>query len=66
MCCAIPNKNPDNVTKAFASVWVKHYGMPELLITDQGGEFAGSDFITYIAEHATMATRQDRASWSQP
>eukprot|EP00973_Karenia_brevis_P024508 3380380-Karenia_brevis.AAC.1 len=28
--------------------------MPELLITDQGGEFAGSEFTTYIAEHAGL------------
>eukprot|EP00973_Karenia_brevis_P004356 596850-Karenia_brevis.AAC.1 len=39
MCYAVPNKNPTHVVRAFASVWVKHYGMPELLITDQGGEF---------------------------
>eukprot|EP00973_Karenia_brevis_P069163 9616033-Karenia_brevis.AAC.1 len=28
--------------------------MPELLITDQGGEFTGSEFTTYIASHAGL------------
>eukprot|EP00973_Karenia_brevis_P025098 3460347-Karenia_brevis.AAC.1 len=54
MCCATPNKNPVYVTKAYASVWVKHYGMRELLITDQGGEFTGSEFMTYLAELAEL------------
>eukprot|EP00973_Karenia_brevis_P061722 8583324-Karenia_brevis.AAC.1 len=54
MCCAVPNKSPIHAVRAFASVWVKHYGMPELLITGQGGEFTGSDFTTYIASHAGL------------
>eukprot|EP00973_Karenia_brevis_P083346 11559380-Karenia_brevis.AAC.1 len=54
MCCAVPNKNPINVARGFASVCVKHYGMPELLITNQGGEFTGSEFATDIAEHAGL------------
>ncbi len=43
MCCAVPDKTSASVTKAFASVWTKHYGMPEFLITDQGPEFIGSE-----------------------
>eukprot|EP00973_Karenia_brevis_P041240 5705924-Karenia_brevis.AAC.1 len=54
MCCAAPRKNPTNVSKALASVWVKHCGMPELLITDQGGEFTGRDFTQYIAGQAGL------------
>eukprot|EP00973_Karenia_brevis_P009212 1248943-Karenia_brevis.AAC.1 len=66
MCCAVPNKNPINVARAFASVWVKHYGMPELLITDQGGEFTGSEFTTYIAEHAGLQPFIDaQPPWQQ-
>eukprot|EP00973_Karenia_brevis_P058098 8088524-Karenia_brevis.AAC.1 len=33
---AAPNKKPINVARAFASVWVKHDGMPQLLVRDQG------------------------------
>eukprot|EP00973_Karenia_brevis_P025273 3486051-Karenia_brevis.AAC.1 len=54
MSCEFPNENPINVVRAFASVWVKHYGMPKLLITDQGGEFTGSEFTTCIAEHSGL------------
>eukprot|EP00973_Karenia_brevis_P052915 7354320-Karenia_brevis.AAC.1 len=66
MCCAGPNKNPFNVASGFASVWVKNYEMPELLITDQGGEFTGSEFTTYIAEHAVLQHFIDaQSSWQQ-
>eukprot|EP00973_Karenia_brevis_P003928 541946-Karenia_brevis.AAC.1 len=66
MCCAVPNKNPINVAGAFASVWVEHYGMPGLLITDQGGEFTGSELTTYIAEHAGLQRFIDAQSpWQQ-
>ena len=28
--------------------WIKHYGRPEMLISDQGTEFTGTDFIDYF------------------
>ena len=32
------------VMSEFKSVWVKHYGWPEILVHGQGSEFMGSDF----------------------
>ena len=36
MACFVPDKQSTTVVRAFASVWMKHYGAPELLICDQG------------------------------
>ena len=61
-----PTKKPNEVPKSFASVWVKHYGMPEMLITDQGGEFVGSEFTTYVAQHGGLQHFIDSHSpWQQ-
>ena len=66
MCCACPDKTSENVTKAFASVWTKHYGMPELLITDQGTEFTGREFTTYVAQNSCLQHFIDSQSpWQQ-
>ena len=50
MACAIPDKTSQSARDAFADVWIKHYGWPELIVTDQGPEFVGHEFVTYIGE----------------
>ena len=54
MCETIKDKQSNTVKEAFAKCWTKHYGAPELLITNQGPEFLGHEFSTYIAELACV------------
>ncbi len=35
------NRKPRHVFKKILTEWIAHYGCPELLVLDQGGEFAG-------------------------
>ena len=73
--CRNPDKTAASVATAFATHWYKHYRMPELLITDQGLEFVGKEFTSYVADHAclhhfidpqiALATESDRESGRQ-
>ena len=47
MACVIPDKTSLTTRNAFASSWIKHYGWPELVVTDQGPEFVGHEFSTF-------------------
>ncbi len=49
MMSVIPDKRSVTVRDAFSKDWIRHYGWPELMITDQGPEFVGHEFVTYIA-----------------
>ena len=37
--CLLKNRTPEHVVRRFLEVWIAHYGVPELIICDQGGEF---------------------------
>ena len=64
--CGVPDRTSASVAKAFATHWHKHYGMPELLITDQGPEFVGKEFTSYVADHACLHNFIDSQSpWQQ-
>jgi len=44
MAAFVPDKQSITMMQAFAALWTKHYGVPELLVCDQGAEFTGSAF----------------------
>ena len=50
MCAVLPDKTSETVRNAFSEHWVRHYSWPELMITDQGPEFVGTEFTTYVAQ----------------
>ena len=54
MCETMKDKQSDTVRDAFARSWIKHYGAPELLVTDQGPEFLGGEFTRYLSEQACV------------
>ena len=66
MACVIPDKTSLAARNAFASTWVKHYGWPELIITDQGPEFVGHEYTSYVASEGTLHHFIDAQSpWEQ-
>ena len=48
MACVMPDKTSKSARNAFADAWIKHYGWMELLVTDQGPEFTGHEFSSYV------------------
>ena len=66
MACTIPNKQSATVRNAFSTLWIKHYGWPELMVTDQGPEFTGHEFSTYVGENGCLHHFIDSQSpWQQ-
>jgi transposase InsO family protein len=66
MACLMPNKTSVSARDAFANAWIKHYGWMELLVTDQGPEFVGREFSTYVAENGCLQHFIDSQSpWQQ-
>ena len=64
--CRVPDKSSATVANAFAMHWHKHYKMPELIITDQGTEFTGKEFTSYVADHVCLHHFIDsQSSWQQ-
>ena len=39
-------KDKRTTRDAFSVDWARHYGWPELVVTDQGPEFTGKEFTT--------------------
>ena len=50
----LPGKTSKEVTEAFARTWVKPFGLPEIVITDQGSEFVGPEFTTFLSDRAVV------------
>ena len=46
----IPDKSAETVAKAFFKSWCAHYGAPQMLIVDQGGEFTGRWFVDIVSD----------------
>ena len=66
MCETIKDKQSNTVKEAFAKCWTKHYGAPELLVTDQGPEFLGGAFTKYISEQGCVHhTIDSQSPWQQ-
>ena len=64
--CRVPDKSSATVANALATHWHKHYKMPELIITDQGTEFTGKEFTSYVADHVCLHHLIDSQSpWHQ-
>ena len=63
--CTIPNKNPDTVIKAIFKIWISVYGSAEKFLTDNGGDFANSDFIKLCKSFGiTVKTTAAESPWS--
>ena len=66
MACIITDEQSPTVRNAFADTWVKHYGWPQLLITDQGTEFTGRAFADYVGQYGCLHHFIDSQSpWQQ-
>ena len=66
MACTMPDQTSKSTREAFASIWIKHYGWPELLVTDQGPEFIGHEFTQYVGENGCIQHYIDSQSqWQQ-
>ena len=66
MMSVIPDKRSATVRDAFSKDWIRHYGWPELVVTDQGPEFIGHEFVDYVAEGACLQQFIDSKSpWQQ-
>ena len=66
MACTLPDKTSESVRNAFATLWIKHYQAPDLVVTDQGPEFTGHEFSNYVGEQACLHHFIDSQSpWQQ-
>ena len=62
----IPDKTSLSVRDAFTTHWIRHYGWPELDVSDQGPEFVGHEFVNYVATSAALHHFIDSQSpWQQ-
>ena len=65
MACIVDNKQSATVRDAFDKMWIRHYGWPLLVVTDQGPEFT-KDFAKFIGGHACVQHFIDSQSpWQQ-
>ena len=62
MAAVMPNKESITARDVFADLWVKHYGAPEMFVTDQGPEFVGQDFTKYVAQVGCLQHHIDSQS----
>ena len=66
MACTLPDKKSATARDAFSRLWVRHYGWPELLVTDQGPEFIGHEFANYVGDNGCLHHYIDSQSpWQQ-
>ena len=66
MAGVLKDKTSESVRNAFAELWIKHYSWPELVITDQGPEFTGHEFSSYLPTGGTLHHVIDSQSpWQQ-
>ena len=59
MMAIIPDKRSISARDIFSKEWVRHYGWPELVVTDQGPEFTGKEFSHYLGEAGCLITHTD-------
>ena len=66
MACELTDKTSVSTRNGFAKMWIKHYGWPELVVTDQGPEFIGHEFTTFIGSGGCLQHYIDSQSpWQQ-
>ena len=62
----LTGKSSKEVTEECARTWVKPYSLPEIVVTDQGTEFVGLEFITFLCDRTIVHHFIDAQSpWQQ-
>ena len=61
----IPNKNKETIIKHIFHVWIAFYGTPYKFLTDNGSEFANSEFLEMTADLSiTIHNKVAESPWS--
>ena len=61
----IPNKNPETIVKAIFKIWISVYGTTKSFLTDNGGEFANTQFIEMCESlNINVKTTAAESPWS--
>ena len=61
----IPNKNKETIVKALFQIWISVYDGPKKFMSDNGGEFANSEFISLCEQFGTVVnTTPAESPWS--
>ena len=61
----IPNKKPQTVVKAIFRIWISVYGSPVKFLSDNGGEFANAEFLSFCERLGiTVKTTAAESPWS--
>ena len=61
----IPNKNKETIIKALFQIWISVYGTPMKFMSDNGGEFANSEFVSLCDQFGiTVNTTPAESPWS--
>ena len=61
----IADKTSQTVRDAFSTLWVKHYGWPDLVVSDQGPEFVGHEFANYVGQVCLHHFIDSQSPWQQ-
>eukprot|EP00439_Symbiodinium_sp_Y106_P027348 s5817_g3.t1 len=60
----LPDKSTEVVTKAFLKSWCGHYGVPAMVVCDQGSEFTGHFFMDHVSDAGALIHLIDlKAPW---
>ena len=60
----VPDKTTEAVTKAFLQEWMAHYGVPRLVVVDQGKEFTSTVFCNVVSDAGAIVHFTDvRSPW---
>ena len=61
----IPNKNKNTIVNALFKIWLSVYGAPRKFMSDNGGEFANSDFLALCEQFGIIVqTTAAESPWS--
>ena len=61
----IPNKNKETIVEALFRIWISVYGAPKKFMSDNGGEFANSEFISLCEQFGIVVkTTAAESPWS--
>ena len=60
----LTNKSSEEVTRVFFKSWISHYGVPHMVVADQGTEFTGTPFVNIVSDAGALVHFTDvRAPW---
>ena len=61
----IPNKKKETIVKAIMQIWIAVYGTPKKVLSDNGGEFANPEFLSFCEQFGiTVQTTAAESPWS--